>query len=138
MPGGEISVSAGGECGRAWTFKTEEEADEFVDLVTRKVPRSSTPPRTRRSPTTTRPALADADGRTVDGFETTFAVNHLAQYLLLRGPPAAPSQVRRSGSARRRSRRTSPGSPSVSIEPLPAIVAIAPPIDRKSAARARL
>lgn len=28
--------------------------------------------------------LADADGRTVDGFETTFAVNHLAQYLLLR------------------------------------------------------
>ena len=37
MPGGEISVSAGGEYGRAWTFKTEEEADEFVDLVTRKV-----------------------------------------------------------------------------------------------------
>lgn len=27
---------------------------------------------------------ADADGRTVDGFETTFAVNHLAHYLLLR------------------------------------------------------
>lgn len=26
----------------------------------------------------------DADSRTVDGFETTFAVNHLAQYLLLR------------------------------------------------------
>ncbi|BCK53406.1 putative dehydrogenase/reductase [Nocardia wallacei] len=26
----------------------------------------------------------DADGRTVDGFETTFAVNHLAHYLLLR------------------------------------------------------
>lgn len=26
----------------------------------------------------------DATGRTVDGFETTFAVNHLAQYLLLR------------------------------------------------------
>jgi hypothetical protein len=30
-------VSAGGEYGRPWTFKTEEEADEFVDLVTRKV-----------------------------------------------------------------------------------------------------
>jgi len=28
--------------------------------------------------------LPDADGRTVDGFETTFAVNHLAHYLLLR------------------------------------------------------
>jgi NAD(P)-dependent dehydrogenase (short-subunit alcohol dehydrogenase family) len=27
---------------------------------------------------------ADADGRTVDGFETTFAVNHLGHYLLLR------------------------------------------------------
>lgn len=26
----------------------------------------------------------DAEGRTVDGFETTFAVNHLAHYLLLR------------------------------------------------------
>lgn len=26
----------------------------------------------------------DADGRTVDGFETTFAVNHLAHYLLVR------------------------------------------------------
>ncbi len=26
----------------------------------------------------------DADGRTVDGFETTFAVNHLGHYLLLR------------------------------------------------------
>ena len=37
MPGGEISVFDGGEYGRAWTFKTEEEADEFVDLVTRKV-----------------------------------------------------------------------------------------------------
>ncbi|GIH96354.1 SDR family NAD(P)-dependent oxidoreductase [Planobispora siamensis] len=28
--------------------------------------------------------LADATGRTADGFETTFAVNHLAHYLLLR------------------------------------------------------
>lgn len=28
--------------------------------------------------------LPDITGRTVDGFETTFAVNHLAQYLLLR------------------------------------------------------
>ncbi len=28
--------------------------------------------------------LAHADGRTVDGFETTFAVNHLAHYLLTR------------------------------------------------------
>lgn len=28
--------------------------------------------------------LPDIDGRTVDGFETTFAVNHLAHYLLLR------------------------------------------------------
>lgn len=28
--------------------------------------------------------LPDATGRTVDGFETTFAVNHLAHYLLLR------------------------------------------------------
>jgi hypothetical protein len=36
-PGGEVSVSAGGEYGRAWTFKTEAEADEFVDLVERKV-----------------------------------------------------------------------------------------------------
>lgn len=27
----------------------------------------------------------DADGRTVDGFETTFAVNHLAHYLVVRG-----------------------------------------------------
>lgn len=27
---------------------------------------------------------ADADGRTVDGFETTFGTNHLAHYLLLR------------------------------------------------------
>lgn len=28
--------------------------------------------------------FANADGRTVDGYETTFAVNHLAHYLLLR------------------------------------------------------
>lgn len=28
--------------------------------------------------------LPDATGRTVDGFETTFAINHLAHYLLLR------------------------------------------------------
>jgi NAD(P)-dependent dehydrogenase (short-subunit alcohol dehydrogenase family) len=26
----------------------------------------------------------DVTGRTVDGFETTFAINHLAHYLLLR------------------------------------------------------
>ncbi|WP_157103912.1 SDR family NAD(P)-dependent oxidoreductase [Nocardia harenae] len=38
---------------------------------------------------------ADADGRTVDGFETAFAVNHLAHYLLLRLllPGLAPGAV---------------------------------------------
>ncbi|MFC8044646.1 SDR family NAD(P)-dependent oxidoreductase [Nocardia sp. NPDC057353] len=38
---------------------------------------------------------ANADGRTVDGFETTFAVNHLAHYLLLRllFPALAPGAV---------------------------------------------
>ncbi|NGN65231.1 dehydrogenase [Streptomyces sp. A7024] len=37
----------------------------------------------------------DADGRTVDGYETTFGVNHLAHYLLLRllMPSLAPGAV---------------------------------------------
>jgi hypothetical protein len=36
-PGGEVSVSANGEYGRAWVFDNQEEADEFVRLVERKV-----------------------------------------------------------------------------------------------------
>jgi len=33
--------------------------------------------------------LPDVTGRTIGGFETTFAVNHLAHYLLLRLLPPA-------------------------------------------------
>jgi hypothetical protein len=66
-PGGEISVSAGGEYGRAWTFKSEEEADEFVDLVTRKVTAILDP--TPNMPFTD----DDADIELPEHHETTYA-----------------------------------------------------------------
>lgn len=66
-PGGEVSVAATGEYGRAWAFKNEEDADEFVDLVTRKVTAILDP--TPNMPFTD----DDADIELPDHDETTFA-----------------------------------------------------------------
>jgi hypothetical protein len=66
-PGGEVSVAATGEYGRAWAFKNEEDADEFVDLVTRKVTAILDP--TPNMPFTD----DDADIDLPDHDETTFA-----------------------------------------------------------------
>jgi hypothetical protein len=66
-PGGEVSVSAGGEYGRAWVFDNEGEADEFIDLVTRKVTAIADP--TPNFPGTD----DDADLELPEHDETTFA-----------------------------------------------------------------
>jgi hypothetical protein len=66
-PGGEVSVAATGEYGRAWAFENEEDADEFVDLVTRKVTAILDP--TPNMPFTD----DDADIELPDHDETTFA-----------------------------------------------------------------
>jgi len=66
-PGGEVSVAATGEYGRAWVFKNDDEADEFVDKVKRKVTAIIDP--TPNLPFTD----DDADIDLPDHDETTFA-----------------------------------------------------------------
>jgi hypothetical protein len=66
-PGGEVSVAAKGEYGRSWVFKNDEEADEFVDKVKRKVTAIIDP--TPNMPFTD----DDADIELPDHDETTFA-----------------------------------------------------------------
>ena len=66
-PGGEVSVAATGEYGRAWVFKNDDEADEFVDKVKRKVTAIIDP--TPNMPFTD----DDADIELPDHDETTFA-----------------------------------------------------------------
>jgi hypothetical protein len=66
-PGGEVSVAATGEYGRAWVFKNQEDADEFVDNVKRKVTAILDP--TPNMPFTD----DDADIELPEHDETTFA-----------------------------------------------------------------
>jgi hypothetical protein len=66
-PGGEVSVAATGEYGRAWIFKNDEDADEFVDKVKRKVTAIIDP--TPNMPFTD----DDADIELPEHDETTFA-----------------------------------------------------------------